>query len=96
MLKLTTLKGAKKTLASATLAIALAIFAGFHGTDASAQGRSHTWSVAVHIEYIDGSVYEHVVVSGLPTEEMPNVLYECNSSHAYGSAVRFHCFPIPE
>lgn len=95
MVKRTTLKAAKRTIGSAVLAIALAALA-FTATNASAQGRARTWSIAVYIQYLDGSVYENVVMSGVPTNDMPAFLQQCNSSHAWGSAVRFHCYPIPE
>ena len=54
------------------------------------------WSVAVHIEYADGFVYDHAFATGIPTSELPSILAACGKSHRGGSAVRFHCYPIPE
>ncbi len=85
----------KKTLRSGALAVALAA-AGIFATNVSAQQASRTWSVAVHIEYADGFVYDNAFVTGVPASELQTYLQACGSSHRWGSAVRFHCYPIPE
>jgi hypothetical protein len=96
MRKLTTLKATKKMRLSGVIAAALAALIGFHATGVSAEAASQLWSIAVHIEYQDGSVYEHAFATGVPTRIMPSILAECGKSHWTGSAVRYHCFPIPE
>jgi hypothetical protein len=96
MSRLSSLKAMKKMLLPGVFAAALAALIGFQATGVSAQGASKLWSIAVHIEYQDGSVYEHAFATGVPTEIMPSILAECGSSHWTGSVVRYHCFPIPE
>jgi hypothetical protein len=86
----------KKVLVAGVFAAALATGLGFTAPGTAAAAVSRLWSVAVHIEYQDGSVYEHVFVSGVPTAELPSYLAACGQSHAGGEAVRIHCFPIPE
>jgi hypothetical protein len=85
-----------KKLLSGVLAVALAVTGGISSTSVSAQGSLKTWSVAVHIEYPDGFVYDHAFATGVPTSELPSILSACGQSHRGGSAVRFHCYPIPE
>jgi hypothetical protein len=96
MSKLATLSVMKKMLLPGVFAAALATVLGMNATGVSAEGRSRLWSVAVHIEYADGFVYENVFASGVPTEIMPSILADCGHSHWTGSVVRYHCFPIPE
>ena len=96
MPRLVTLKAMKKMLLPGVLAAALTALVGFHATGVSAEAASRLWSIAVHIEYQDGSVYEHAFATGVPTEIMPSILAECGRSHWTGSVVRYHCFPIPE
>ena len=96
MPRLTTLKAMKKMLLPGTFAAALTALVGFQAMGVSAEAASRLWSIAVHIEYQDGSVYEHAFATGVPTEIMPSILAECGKSHWTGSAVRYHCFPIPE
>lgn len=95
MPRLTTLK-AMKNLLSGLFAAALTAVIGFHATVVSAEAASQLWSIAVHIEYQDGTVYENVFAAGVSTEVMPSILKECGKSHWTGSVVRYHCFPIPE
>ena len=96
MPRLVTLKAMKKMLLPGVLAAALTALVGFHATGVSAEAASRLWSIAVHIEYQDGSVYEHAFATGVPTDIMPSILAECGRSHWTGSVVRYHCFPIPE
>ena len=96
MPRLTTLKAMKKTLLPGVFAAALTALIGLHDTAVSAEVASQLWSIAVHIEYQNGTVYEHVFAAGVPTEIMPSILAECGRSHRTGSVVRYHCFPIPE
>ena len=86
----------KNRLLPTVLAVALAAVAGIYSTAVLAQEPSKTWSVAVHIEYPDGFVYDHAFATGVPTSELPSILKACGQSHRGGSAVRFHCYPIPE
>ena len=87
-----TLKSVKTGLVRGLIAASLAVLVGIP----SAAGASHLWSVVVHIEYPDGSVYEHAFATGLSTPELTSFLQACGSAHRFGSAVRFHCFPVPE
>lgn len=84
------------TLSRGLLAATLAVVIGVFSTGLAAAGASQLWSVAVHIEYANGTVYEHAFAVGVPTSELPTILAECGRSHRSGSAVRYHCFPIPE
>jgi hypothetical protein len=81
-----------RVLCAATLAAVI----GLAPTGLAAAVDSQFWSVAVHIEYPDGFVYEHAFAVGVPTADLPSILAECGRGHRYGSAVRYHCFPIPE
>jgi len=85
----------KKTLWSGVLTVALATLAGI-STGVSAQQESQSWSVAVHIQYPNGFVYDHAFATGLSTEELPSILQACGSAHAWGSAVQYHCYAIHE
>ena len=85
-----------KKLLSGVLVVALAAVAGIYSTSVSAQQASQTWSVAVHIEYPDGFIYDHAFATGVPTSELPSILQECGRAHMGGSAVQYHCYPIPE
>lgn len=85
----------KKRLLPTVLAVTLAAV-GIYSTGVSAQQAPKTWSVAVHIEYPDGFVYDHAFATGVPTSELPSILEACGQGHRGGSAVRFHCYPIPE
>jgi hypothetical protein len=85
----------KKVLLPGVFAAGLASIA-VHATAGSAEAAARLWSIAVHIQYQDGSVYEHAFATGVPTEDMPSILAECGRSHWTGSAVRYHCFAIPE
>ena len=90
-------KAVKTVLLQGVFVAAVATTIGFQATGVSAATvASRLWSVAVHIEYQDGSVYENVVMSGLPAQQMAAALAECGRSHWTGSVVRFHCFPMPE
>ena len=86
----------KKALLRGLCAATLMALIGLVPAGISAAGDSKTWSVAVHIEYPDGFVYEHAFATGVPTSDVPSILAACNSAHRFGSAVRYHCFPIPE
>jgi hypothetical protein len=85
----------KKKLLSVVLAAVLAALAGISSTSVSAQP-DQTWSVAVHLAYADGTEYDIVLVSGVPTSQMSSMLADCGRSHYAGSVVRYHCYPIPE
>jgi hypothetical protein len=41
-------------------------------------------------------VYEHAFATGVPTSTLSSILAECGQSHRGGSAVRYHCYPVPE
>ncbi|HTM24585.1 MAG TPA: hypothetical protein VL225_05275 [Vicinamibacterales bacterium] len=76
--------------------IALAALVGLDSTGVSAQQASQSWSVAVHIRYPDGFIYDHAFATGVPTSELPSILEECGRAHMGGSAVQYHCYAIPE
>lgn len=86
----------RSTLLRGLLAATLAAVIGIFSAGVSAADDSQLWSVAVHIEYANGTVYEHAFAVGVPTSDLPTILAECGRSHRSGSAVRYHCFPIPE
>ena len=86
----------KKLLSGVVLAVALAALVGMHSTAVSAAPAAQLWSVAVHLEYADGSQYDIVMMRGVETSKMASMLADCGWSHVYGTVVRFHCYPIPE
>ena len=86
----------KKVLLRGLFAATLTAPIGIFSTGISAAGASQLWSVVVHIEYADGTVYEHAFATGVPTSTLSSILQECGGAHRGGSAVRYHCFPIPE
>jgi hypothetical protein len=85
-------------LLAGVMVVAMAALIGINSAGVAAQPDSRTWSVAVHIEYPDGFVYDHAFATGVPTSELPSILSDCGKSHWFGagSAVRYHCYPIPE
>jgi hypothetical protein len=86
----------KKNLLAGVLAVVVAVLAGLYGPSVAAQQSSKTWSIAVHIAYPDGFIYDHVFMSGVPTSGLPSILQACGRAHIGGSAVQYHCYPIPE
>jgi hypothetical protein len=90
----------KKILLSVVLAVALAAVAGISSTGVSAQEKENpnTWSIAVHLRYVDGTSYDIVLRTGIPMSEVREMLQDCGQSHWTGSAavVHYHCYPIPE
>jgi hypothetical protein len=91
-----TWKDMKKVLLRGLFAATLTALIGIFSVGISAAGDSQLWSVVVHIEYSDGTVYEHAFAVGVPTSTLSSILEECGRSHRGGSAVRYHCYPIPE
>ena len=96
MPRLATWKDVKEVLLRGLFATTLTALIGIPSTGISAAGASKLWSVVVHIEYANGTVYEHAFAVGVPTATLPSILEECGSSHRSGSVVRYHCYPIPE
>ena len=86
----------KKQVLAAAFVVALAAIGGFSSTDLSADQGSRSWSIAVHIRYPDGFVYDNIFRTGVSTSDLPTVLAECGRAHWVGSAVPYHCYPIPE
>jgi hypothetical protein len=85
----------KKRVLAVALAVAMvAAVAGVFSTGVSAQ--EETWSVAVHLEYADGTTYDIVIARGLTNERKASMLADCGRSHRQGTVVRYHCYPIPE
>ena len=85
----------KSKLLASLIAVAVALV-GIHSASVAAQEAAKTWSVAVHIEYPDGFVYDHAFATGVPTSRMHEIMADCGRSHRFGSAVRYHCYAIPE
>ena len=96
MPKPATLNDRKKVLLRGLCAATLAALIGIPSAGISAAGASDLWSVVVHIEYSNGTVYEHAFATGVPTSTLSSILAECGRSHRGGSAVRYHCYPVPE
>jgi hypothetical protein len=87
----------KRKLLAGVLAIATAVaLVGINSTGVSAQQPAKTWSVAVHIEYPDGFVYDHAFVSGVPASELNTYLQACGQSHRDQNWLRLHCYVIPD
>ena len=91
-----TSKNMKRVLLQGLFAATLTALIGIPSTGISAASDSQLWSVVVHIEYANGFVYEHAFATGVPTSSLSSILAECGSSHRRGSAVRYHCYPVPE
>jgi H+/gluconate symporter-like permease len=89
-------KNMRKQLLAGVLAVALAAIVGIFTASVSAQPEPQTFSVAVHIEYPDGFVYDHAFVTGVPASDLPSFLAACGKGHLGGSGVRYHCYAIPE
>jgi hypothetical protein len=85
----------KKKLLAAVMAVALAAMTGI-STGVSAAPASQLWSVAVHIRYPNGFIYDHAFATGVPTAELTSILRDCARAHRGGSAVQYHCYAIPE
>ena len=96
MTKPATQENMKKVLLRGLFAAALTALIAIVPTASVAAGEAKLFSVAVHIAYPDGFVYEHAFATGVPASELSSILAACNSAHKYGSAVQYHCFAIPE
>ena len=79
-------------------AMLVALIGIFSSGIATAAQSEQTWSVFVHIRYVDGFVYEHAFATGVPTSELSGIMADCGNSHKWGagSAVHYHCFAQPE
>jgi hypothetical protein len=86
----------KKKLLAGVAALAMAALGGLNSTGVSAQQTSQTFSVAVHIRYPNGFIYDHAFATGVSTEDLPSILAACNSAHVWGAADPYHCYAIPE
>lgn len=86
----------KKKLLSVVLAVTLTALVGSPLTVNAGEQASRLWSIAVHLEYADGSAYDYVFATGVSTREMSSFLADCGRSHRDGTVVRYHCYPIPE
>jgi len=86
----------KTRLLSGVLAAAMAALAGIYSPAVFAQQAEQTWSVAVHIEYPDGFVYDHAFATGVPASELRTYLKECGQSHRDQNWLRLHCYAFPE
>jgi hypothetical protein len=85
----------KKQLLSGVLAVAMAALAGI-STGVAAQQTAKTWSVAVHIEYPDGFVYDHAFATGVPASQLNTYLQACGQSHRDQNWLRLHCYAFPD
>ena len=94
----------KRRLLVAALVVAASLLGGLNAPGVSAHqdsrplddARGRTWSIAVHIRYPDGFIYDGIFRRGVSTAEMASVLADCGAAHYVGSAVPYHCDPIPE
>jgi hypothetical protein len=86
----------KKKLLSGVIALTLMALVGSPSTAIAKEAASRLWSIAVHLEYADGSAYDYVFATGVSTSELSSFLADCGRSHRNGTVVRYHCFPIPE
>ena len=62
----------KKTMLAGVF-IVLAALVGLDSTGVAAQSASRSWSVAVHIRYPDGFIYDHAFATGVSTSELPSI-----------------------
>ena len=85
----------KTKLVKTLLAMIVTVAAGLP-SPAMAGAHTRTWSIAVHIQYPDGFVYDHAFATGVPTSELSATLSACGQAHKGGSAVQYHCYAIPE
>ena len=83
-----------KKVLTAAFSIAVLSLGGFNPTRVWAH--EELWSIAVHIRYPNGFIYDQVFRTGVSTSELPSLLQECGRAHWTGSAVQYHCYPIPE
>ena len=86
----------KKKFWSGVLAVTLTALVGIPATGIAGELASRLWSIAVHLEYADGSAYDYVFATGVSTSEVSSFLADCGRSHRDGTVVRYHCYPIPE
>ena len=86
----------KKKLLSGVLAVVMTALVVISSTGVSAAAASKAWSIAVHLAYADGSAYDIVLSTGVPSSELHSMLAECGRSHWQGSVVRYYCYPIAE
>ena len=86
----------QRRLISSVSAIVLAVLVGLQLAGAALQAAPRLWSIVVHFQYDDGFEFDYVIETGVPTSELGAALGECGRSHATGSVVRYHCYPIPE
>ena len=86
----------KKKLLSGVLAVAMAAVAGIYAPGVSAQPASQTFSVAIHIEYPNGFVYDHAFATGVEARDLQTYLLECGQSHRDQNWLRLHCYVIAE
>ena len=87
----------KKGLLSGVLAVGLTALAAVPSSGAVAEQVSRLWSIAVHLEYVDGTSYDIVVASDVETHDVSSALAECGRNHrgGAGAVVSYHCYPIP-
>jgi hypothetical protein len=90
-------RGNMKLLAGA-LAVGLIALIGLPTAHFAAQPDGQSWSMVVHLAYQDGTEYDYVFATGVPTQQIPSYLAECGKGHWHhsGAVVQFHCYPIPE
>jgi hypothetical protein len=96
MRRMTMLNALKTGLMPMLLAAALTGLTGLTPAGAVLHAAPRLWSIVVHFQYADGSEYDIVLDTGVPTSELGAALAECGRSHSTGSVVRYHCYPLPE
>ena len=85
----------KKNLSAGVFAVALAAVAGIYST-VSAQPAQPTFSIAVYLEYADGTSYDIVLRREVPASEKSSMLADCGQAHRTRQVVKYHCYAIPE
>jgi hypothetical protein len=86
----------KVKLLSAALALGFASLIALPAAPFVAHPADRSWSIVAHFAYEDGTEYDYVLRTGVPTREVSTYLAECGASHRTGSVVRYYCYPIPE
>jgi hypothetical protein len=86
----------KVKLLSAALVLGFAALITLPAAQYVAYPADRLWSIVVHFAYEDGTEFDYVLRTGVPTREVSTYLAECGASHWTGSVVRYYCYPLPE
>ena len=78
------------------MALGFASLVTLPGAQLDAHPGDQSWSIVAHFAYQDGTEYDYVFRTGVPTRDVSTYLADCGASHRTGSVVRYYCYPIPE